>query len=1057
MDIDHQERLLNRFRIDQILARGGSQLQKVFKERWKKWKDEEWKDSNAAELVELCEKAGPKAKEKIKNDKIDLWDITATCWAIQAISSAIPTNKTETKAIYELREARNNMAHEAELTNEEFNQKWNHISNMLVKLGDNYANIKALKTELLKIGKSGVVASNVEPIAKSDINKESDNDRNDNGLENDLSDFGLDNENGAKENETQKEKLTCVEDGRCDKCDSKAEYNKLKDEANKFFKEENFDKAIEVYSKILQLPGILPEDKAVIFSYRSIAHLSLKNGDSAKMAQKDAEWAIQLWPCGWRGYYHLARAQIALENYFEAEKSLNNAIALNPSSKEVRDELSAVRSKIGILSRCEHLNSAYQFPSEKEQLDQIHTRTGMSKKQTKKLLNKAMDIPVFGDMIRGKNYMLGKGVEQDYTKAAYHFEKAASGGDPDAMYCLGLMYHEGKGIPQDFTKSMELLLKAANTVTNNVLIGSGIPEAQHLLGMKYSEGIGVAKDYRKAAEWYEKAVNHGLGSSANNLGIFYKNGQGVEKSSKKAFEYFKLAASLGEAQGMQNLAHCYLLAEGTDLTKPSDEYHAEGLKWLKLSLEKGNMNAANDIERFKDKNKDDLKWISLINKVLSQTSTNTDVLDKEQHGTAIKESAKKGSTTAQRHLNIWENIELAMEAFKKNDSAGVVSGLATSIRLDHEITEVPEILFSVIDERMKTHADDLDTITCFIHTKRKKNNLLYLNAIDEYLPKFPKDEYLLEQRITSFIDSKSLKDALITVDKALEFYPNSLRFLYLRAIALCTQDKQQEETLKALNNFLSAAPTDHDKVPACYYQKAIYYNNINNIPKFIEAFEAGLAAEKKQLPCFLPYKFHDKIYLEKIFENHKTEKASKNDSSKIPSTSSEQTLEKIKLNRQRKFLIDKHRQNFIDIEENLNSHKGTAFTGTSVKPPNTPKPPRLSSLKNITLKEMNPIEDKPYDGYVLEVRIIDWAYVVSGIAGIIEDENGDLQRLAIYNWPSKGNRMLDTAEALKSFRPNSVISIINPYMRMSRDMQSMIRVESPGYMLIGKSYCNGLL
>uniref|UniRef100_A0A914QMV2 Uncharacterized protein n=1 Tax=Panagrolaimus davidi TaxID=227884 RepID=A0A914QMV2_9BILA len=76
----------------------------------------------------------------------------------------------------------------------------------------------------------------------------------------------------------------------------------------------------------------------------------------------------------------------------------------------------------------------------------------------------------------------------------------------------------------------------------------------------------------------------------------------------------------------------------------------------------------------------------------------------------------------------------------------------------------------------------------------------------------------------------------------------------------------------------------------------------------------------------------------------------------------------------------------------MNSHKGTAFTGTVAKPPNTPKPPRLSSLKNITLKEMNPIEDKPYDGCVLEVRIIDWAYVVKGIAGIIEDENGDLQR-----------------------------------------------------------------
>lgn len=41
-------------------------------------------------------------------------------------------------------------------------------------------------------------------------------------------------------------------------------------------------------------------------------------------------------------------------------------------------------------------------------------------------------------------------------------------------------------------------------------------------------------------------------------------------------------------------------------------------------------------------------------------------------------------------------------------------------------------------------------------------------------------------------------------------------------------------------------------------------------------------------------------------------------------------------------------------------------------------------------------------------------------------------------------------DGLKTFRPNCMVSIINPYMRMAQDMQSLIRVESPEYIRLGK-------
>ena len=41
---------------------------------------------------------------------------------------------------------------------------------------------------------------------------------------------------------------------------------------------------------------------------------------------------------------------------------------------------------------------------------------------------------------------------------------------------------------------------------------------------------------------------------------------------------------------------------------------------------------------------------------------------------------------------------------------------------------------------------------------------------------------------------------------------------------------------------------------------------------------------------------------------------------------------------------------------------------------------------------MDPTKDKVYDGYILEVRIIDWPFLMHGIATVIEDEDGNVER-----------------------------------------------------------------
>uniref|UniRef100_A0A914PRF8 Uncharacterized protein n=1 Tax=Panagrolaimus davidi TaxID=227884 RepID=A0A914PRF8_9BILA len=83
---------------------------------------------------------------------------------------------------------------------------------------------------------------------------------------------------------------------------------------------------------------------------------------------------------------------------------------------------------------------------------------------------------------------------------------------------------------------------------------------------------------------------------------------------------------------------------------------------------------------------------------------------------------------------------------------------------------------------------------------------------------------------------------------------------------------------------------------------------------------------------------------------------------------------------------------FIQMQESYSEKKKSLVFNTVKNLPNIPKPPRLISLKEITLKEMDATEDKVYDGYVLEARILEWSYLMEGIATIIEDKNGDVER-----------------------------------------------------------------
>ncbi|CAF4745928.1 unnamed protein product [Rotaria socialis] len=99
----------------------------------------------------------------------------------------------------------------------------------------------------------------------------------------------------------------------------------------------------------------------------------------------------------------------------------------------------------------------------------------------------------------------------------------------------------------------------------------------------------------------------------------------------------------------------------------------------------------------------------------------------------------------------------------------------------------------------------------------------------------------------------------------------------------------------------------------------------------------------------------------------------------------------------------------------------------------------LLGLKPITIREMNPINDHVYEGYVLSVTIIGEAYSWKpSIHLLIEDEHLDCIKICVYGFPEDQGEYFTT----KVFRIGSKMNIINPYLRIPPSGQiPVVRVD----------------
>lgn len=160
----------------------------------------------------------------------------------------------------------------------------------------------------------------------------------------------------------------------------------------------------------------------------------------------------------------------------------------------------------------------------------------------------------FAYYLLGRSYDLEEnGVEQDYNKALYYYQKGFDIDYPLCIYSLGISYELGLGELLDIekNKAKELLINAYpkiielinNPDTNEI----EKVYAKFVTGAYYYFGLGeIEQDYKKAFEIIKECADNGHIAAVYDLGAnFYFNGNGTDINYDLADYYLNIAKDNG--------------------------------------------------------------------------------------------------------------------------------------------------------------------------------------------------------------------------------------------------------------------------------------------------------------------------------------------------------------------------------------------------------------------------------------------------------------------------------------------------------------------------------
>lgn len=170
----------------------------------------------------------------------------------------------------------------------------------------------------------------------------------------------------------------------------------------------------------------------------------------------------------------------------------------------------------------------------------------------------------------------GQSPSSDLENTVRGYQDAASVGDAQAMYNLGLLYASGQGVPLDYSEALGWLNKAAE---------AGHADAMILIGGFHISGLSIARDDKEGARWYRKAADIGNAQAMYGLGELHIAGRGVVQDDQQALAWLKKSAAGGHPEAMATLGSLY--AEGSGVTRDG----REAFRWNVKGAERGSTRA----------------------------------------------------------------------------------------------------------------------------------------------------------------------------------------------------------------------------------------------------------------------------------------------------------------------------------------------------------------------------------------------------------------------------------------------------------------------------------
>lgn len=162
--------------------------------------------------------------------------------------------------------------------------------------------------------------------------------------------------------------------------------------------------------------------------------------------------------------------------------------------------------------------------------------------------------------ILGRSYDSGEnGLEQNFNKALFWYNKGKKLEDPRCIYGVGACYYFGDGVEQDKKQAYELFVKAYQPLLELIEKEKNIPNRQAFsifcLGAYYYFGFGdIEKDDNTAFKLIYDSAMKGHIAGIYDLGAnFYYNGVGTERDLEKSKFYLELASKYGLPRAIKKL------------------------------------------------------------------------------------------------------------------------------------------------------------------------------------------------------------------------------------------------------------------------------------------------------------------------------------------------------------------------------------------------------------------------------------------------------------------------------------------------------------------------